>query len=179
MTDAALARCFSCGALVPDIVGPTHEYMLSSPGCWQCYGELLAMEYEPSFYNPNIHRITVDSYAVSHPGTPERRAIQSVNVHLVSLYCVFEQRLPGKQATKIIKALVDDSEITKRLSWLAPPDFSEAMVVTDVLRAGNREDHERLVTAWGQSLWNAWKERHLPTIESTAAPLLRALHRSG
>jgi hypothetical protein len=177
MSDVSRIRCFSCGALVPDVQGPTHEYMLSPPGCWQCYGELLAKEYDPSFYNPNIHRITVDSYAVSHPGTCERRAIQSVNVHLVSLYCVFEQRLPGQQATRIIKALVDDREITNRFSCLAPPDFSGTMVVTGVLAAGSREEHERLVTSWGQSLWNAWKERHLPTIESTAAPLLRALRR--
>jgi hypothetical protein len=179
MADVPRMRCFSCRALIPDIQGPTHEYMLSSPGCWQCYGNLLAKEYDPTFYNPNIHQTTVDSYAVSHPGTPERRAIQSVNAHLVSLYCVFEQRLPGQQATRIIKALVDDREITNRFSWLAPPDCSETMVVTDVLGAGSREEHERLVTAWGQSLWNAWKERHFQTIESTATPLLRTQRRSG
>ena len=82
-----LIRCFSCRATVPDIEGPIHKYMDSSPGCWKLYTDILAKEYNADFYNQNIHRITVDTYAVQHPGKPERKAIQSVNGHLISLYC--------------------------------------------------------------------------------------------
>ena len=38
-------NCFSCGALVPDMSGPTHPYMESSPGCWHVYGEILVRQF--------------------------------------------------------------------------------------------------------------------------------------
>ena len=38
--------------------------------------------------NPDIHRLSVDTYAVQHPGVPERRSIQSVAVHLMCLCLV-------------------------------------------------------------------------------------------
>ncbi len=79
--------CFSCGAIVSDLEGLIHPYMLSSPGCWKIYGEILAKEYAPETYDPDPHRITVDTYAVTHPGVKEeRRAIQSVTIHLIRLY---------------------------------------------------------------------------------------------
>lgn len=74
--------CFSCGALVPKTEGPTHDYMLSLPGCWAVYGEVLAREYERPSYMVN-HRLTVDAYAVQHPGEPTRAATRSVWLHLV------------------------------------------------------------------------------------------------
>ncbi len=61
--------CFSCGALVPATDGTTHDHMLSSPGCWAIYGEVLAREYERPAYMAD-HRLTVDAYAVQHPGEP-------------------------------------------------------------------------------------------------------------
>jgi len=52
--------------------GPAHAYMLSSPGCWAAYGELLAREYSDSAYR-RLHRLSVDAYALQHPGidTPQ------------------------------------------------------------------------------------------------------------
>jgi hypothetical protein len=55
--------------------------MESSPGCWQIYGEVLAREYSDAAFR-SIHRLTVDSYAVQHPGQPTAQSIQSVCVHL-------------------------------------------------------------------------------------------------
>src|SRR5665213_1800271 len=101
-------RCFSCRAFVPDIQGPVHEYMDSAPGCWKLYGDILAKEYSPEFYNQDIHRITVDTFAVQHPGKPERRATQSVNGHLIGLYCTYEKKLSGKQATEFLRRAVED-----------------------------------------------------------------------
>jgi hypothetical protein len=41
------------------------------------YGEMLAREYgDPAYFR--VHQLTVDTYAVQHPGPRERRAIQSV-----------------------------------------------------------------------------------------------------
>lgn len=36
--------CVGCGGLFPEMDGPTHRYMESSPGCWAAYGEVLARE---------------------------------------------------------------------------------------------------------------------------------------
>jgi hypothetical protein len=42
----------------------------------------------------DLRRLAVDAYAVQHPGTTERRAVQSVAVHLISLYFVLERASP-------------------------------------------------------------------------------------
>ena len=64
--------------------GPTHRYMQSTPGCWAAFGRVLAREYEDQRYF-EVHRLTVDAYAVQHPGIPGRQSIQSVAFHLVRL----------------------------------------------------------------------------------------------
>jgi hypothetical protein len=40
-----LIPCTGCGAMVPDIEGPTHRYIGASPGCWQIYSEMQARGY--------------------------------------------------------------------------------------------------------------------------------------
>jgi hypothetical protein len=70
--------------LVPDVEGPVHRYLESSPGCWRLYGEVLAREYSDLAFWA-AHRLTVDSYAVQHPGRSSPQTIQSVCVHLLSL----------------------------------------------------------------------------------------------
>jgi len=90
-----------CGGIFPDTDGPTHLYLGSSPGCWAVYSDVLAKEYGEYRY-PEVHRLTVDAYAVQHPGTPSRRSIQSVAVHLISLYLMFERGLDAQKATAAI-----------------------------------------------------------------------------
>jgi Family of unknown function (DUF5946) len=161
-----LTQCFSCKALVPDIQGPVHKYMDSSPGCWRLYGDILSKEYSPDFYNQDIHRITVDTFAVQHPGKSERKAIQSVNLHLISLYCVYEKKLSGEEATEVLAHAVENKNIVDKFVWLEPPEFEKTKNVTDVLKATNREEHESLVRDWGGSVWQAWSEKHIKAIES-------------
>jgi Family of unknown function (DUF5946) len=52
MTIDPLVPCLGCGALVPDSdgPGPTHAYMLASPGCWALYGEVSSREYSDLAY---------------------------------------------------------------------------------------------------------------------------------
>jgi hypothetical protein len=83
MTNSNLVRCPGCGAWVPDLDGPTHEYMLSAPGCWALFNEVAVQQYEIASFD--LRRLAVDAYAVQHPGTADRRAVQSVAVHLISL----------------------------------------------------------------------------------------------
>ncbi len=159
-------KCFSCGALVPDIDGPVHEYMASAPGCWKIYGDILAKEYATENYDPIVHRITVDTYAVQHPGIPERRAINSVNLHLLRLFLIFEKDLETSKANSVMKQISDDEELHKTFKWLDPPSFENTLTVSDVIQANNREMHTKIVKEWGASVWNVWKEKHGAVIES-------------
>ena len=96
-----LIKCIGCGALVPQGDGPTHRYMDSSPGCWHVYGEVLSREYGDQAFRV-AHRLTVDSYAVQHPGRPTPQSIQSVCIHLISLCLVVERGLTAAYATRVM-----------------------------------------------------------------------------
>jgi len=141
--------------------------MLSSPGCWKLYGEILAKDYSPEYFEELTHRIAVDAYAVTHPGDREnRKAIRSVNIHLISLYCIFEKGLGGKILLDIIKKAAEDSSIDKHYIWLAPPDFGKVLNVTDVLKTNSSSEHKKLVHDWGMSVWSLWKLSHEQFVES-------------
>jgi len=58
--------CPGC-ALVPDIDGPVHKCVPSSPGWWQTSGVVQADEAQRFGYPP-AHRVVVDAYTARHPG---------------------------------------------------------------------------------------------------------------
>jgi hypothetical protein len=90
MTAAVI--CPGCGATVPDVEETRRRtYVGSAPGCWLLYSEVLAREYGDFRYTP-AHQLTVDAYAVQHPGVRERRSTQSVAIHLVGLCLSLERR---------------------------------------------------------------------------------------
>ena len=85
---SSLAPCPGCDAVLAVEDGPTHAYMLSSPACWALYGEVMAREYASAALM-EVHFLTVDAFAVQHPGSREdRRARQSVWIHLAGLKAV-------------------------------------------------------------------------------------------
>jgi hypothetical protein len=165
-----LMQCFSCRAIVPDVEGPTHRYMTSSPGCWKLYGELLARDYS-DYYDSDTHGLTVDAYAVTHPGEPQRVTIQSVNIHLLRLYLRLEKGVPGYRAPAVLRKIVENEELVSGLTWLEPPSFEHTTNVTDVLEARDFEEHRKLVHAWAESAWETWKTAHHETIERLACEL--------
>ena len=151
-----LQPCAGCGALVPDTDGPTHKYIGASPGCWAIYGEVLAKEYSDVAYY-SAHQLTVDAYAAQHPGTPSRQSIQSVAVHLVSLYGLLERGFDFAQAVEVKKHL------TKRLDqlvWLEPPTSLGEITVLDVVKAKDAAEHRKIVEEWASSVWRAWSPHH-------------------
>lgn len=155
MTASKLIRCLGFGALVPDIDGPTHEYMLSAPGCWAAFNEVAVQQYEIASFD--LRRLAVDAYAVQHPGTTDRRAIQSVAVHLISLYFVLERGLTPTEATdKMRQALLDKS----RFVWLAPPQLMGEITVVNVVNVKDPREHEAVVNRWARSAWEAWSAHH-------------------
>jgi hypothetical protein len=163
----SIRPCVGCGASFPELEGPVHRYMESSPGCWAAYGEVLAREYgSPACFA--VHRLTVDSYAVQHPGRPSAQSIQSVAVHLIRLCLTLERGLAPSRALAAIQAAV---KAKGRYVWLTPPAARGQITVADVRKAGSVAQHTELVQAWARSAWQAWSVHHavvrswLPALE--------------
>lgn len=148
--------CPGCGALFPNIEGPVHRYIESSPGCWAAYGEVLEREYaDPAYFA--VHQHTVDAYAVQHPGRPSKQANQSVAVHLMSLCLVLEHGLELERAPRAIQAIVGTK---KDFGWLTPPDEPFSITVADLKDARDLVAHHAAVRAWARSAWQAWSSHH-------------------
>lgn len=157
--DSEYIRCFSCGASTFNMDGPTHRYMLSSPGCWAMAGEVWAREYLNVLYGKS-HHLTVDSYACQHPGEPVPPSINSVDLHLCSLYMTFEKGLNPLESAQFKQELAQLNKRENFFSWLVPPEDFGAVTVTDVWEAENPQEHHRLAMEWAHSVWKAWVDHH-------------------
>ena len=161
-----LAACPGCGAPVPDVSGPTHAYIGASPGCWAAWGALQAR----SFEQPGIAAVqplAVDVYAVQHPGAAERRAIQSVWVHLVSLCLILER---GRTAADGIRAKQRLLAGPRTFSRLEAPTTRYAITVLDVAAVADPDAVPATVRRWAGVTWEAWRAHH-PAIRERAAQL--------
>jgi hypothetical protein len=151
-----LKPCFGCGALMPNVDGPTHPYLGASAACWGVYGDVLAKEYGEYRYPP-FHRLTVDTYSVQHPGIPSRRSIQSVAVHLVSLCLVLERGFSSEKATAGIRQALGKRD---EFVWLVPPAPLGDLTILDVQKATDIVQHEAAVKRWAEAVWQAWLPHH-------------------
>jgi len=155
-------ECYGCGALVENTAGQPHKYIGATQGCWELYGQILAKEYGEYNYPEHTHRLTVDTYAIQHPGQPSRQSIQSVNIHLISLYCVLVKNLSGGKATKTIGMVLGRNP---SFEWLEPPVPNGQKTVIDVLRAENQAKHETVVQEWAEDVFGCWYSKHQQAIE--------------
>jgi hypothetical protein len=155
--------CFGCGALVESISGKPHKYLGATQGCWNIYGQILAKEYCEYNYPETIHRLTVDTYSVQHPGQPCKQAIQSVNLHLIGLYLIIENNYIGKIVTKKIGEILSKKPM---FEWLEPPIPNGTITVIDVITTKTFEEHEIRVMEWSKNVWNCWKIKHGERIEN-------------
>ena len=144
----ALSACPGCGLELPPSNGPTHAYIGASPACWALYGELLASQY--ARYEAGAHRMTVDAYAVQHPGVPERRTIRSVALHLTRLCLMLERGVPGEDAARLMVLVGEHAP----MRWLDPPEPNGSLTVREVLGG------EATVEAWANDVWAAWAPHH-------------------
>jgi hypothetical protein len=146
-----MERC-GCGVETPAVEGPSHKYMLSTAGCWEAYGRLLALEYEdPARWA--THRLTVDAYALQHPGVDGPQARNSVGIHLSRLALIVGRGWSQEQADRAMEQIR-----AKKFGfpWLTPPMAGAGMTVVDVLAAKSAVKHTELVEAWARSVWASW-----------------------
>jgi hypothetical protein len=150
-------RCVGCGETVPDVDVPGHRYIGSSPGCWAMFGEVLAREYS-DFRYARAHRLTVDAYAVQHPGEPSPHAIASVGLHLMRLHWVLELGWDSERATESMQRAAERHK--RDLVWLEPPASRGTITVRSVHEASGPEAHRERVRAWAEDVWRAWGAHH-------------------
>lgn len=158
-----MTPCPGCGLELPEEEGSTHRYLGSSPACWRLFGEVLAREYSDVRYQA-FHRLTVDAYAVQHPGQESPQTIQSAAVHLISLYMVLEQDWPPQRVTA---ALQQVAQRKTQFRWMDPPASLGSVTVADVAAAATFEAHEAAVRRWCAAVWEAWAPHH-PTVRGWA-----------
>ena len=100
----------------------------------------------------------MDAYAVQHPGAPERRSIQSVNIHLIALCLAFEHDMELSKITEKMGSAI--SRFEKQFAWLTPPKINYPITVKDILTAATADEHVNKVKSWAQSIWQIWKKDH-------------------
>lgn len=130
--------------------------MLASTGCWARFGDVLAREYQ----NPalmHIHALTVDAYAVQHPGVSGPQTIQSLNVHLASLYAHFQHQVPLEALADVRRRVVAHKT---RMQWLTPPDHAHTVIVNDVWPIQSEEGHVAAVRRWASAALSHWRDYH-------------------
>jgi hypothetical protein len=158
--DTEASACPGCGVVLPAHDGPTHRYLGASAACWALYGRLMAREFTDAAYFA-VHQMSTDTYAVQHPGVPERRTIQSVALNLMTLCLVLEKGADPLDAPGLHKRMV----ARPAFHWLEPPRPNGNMTVADVLRVEDPVEHSRLVAAWARDVWDAWAPHH-PTVRN-------------
>ncbi len=143
--------CPDCGGEFANADIAPHKYMGGSSGCWATFNEIIAREFQDAGYYP-AHRMTVDAYAAQHPGdATNRRAVQSVNIHMAALYLTIEKgnadTVPG-----MLKALAAHHK--DKFKPLDKPGAFR-MTAKDVVAAKDAADHCKRVREWAADVWRA------------------------
>lgn len=172
LTPAAPRPCIGCGGAVPDIAGPTHSYMRSSPGCWATYGEVCARVFGTEGRASDGRH--VDCYAVQHPGGAEHDSRQrsSVAVHLTALCLDHQFAIPTDQVTAIrarMSRIVLPQLGRSQWPYLLPPTGSATTTVADVHTLGNGHQLIDRIEQWAAETWSAWDDHHATVHEWAAA----------
>jgi hypothetical protein len=145
------SACPGCGLVQPEHSGPAHPYIGASPACWALYGRLMAREFSDLALF-RVHQMSTDTYAVQHPGSPERRSIQSVALHLMTLCLVVERGADPLDGSRLHNRMAGRRDF----HWLEPPQPNGSITVADVLQAKGPAEHRRVVAAWARDVWDAW-----------------------
>ena len=150
-----LEPCPGCGGLFAPGDGPVHRHMISSPGCWEAFGQVLAAEYSDLALVP-VHRLSVDCYAVQHPGDGSRQAIQSVGLHLARLLLQLVHGLPGEDANEAMLVLARRKSSLPEL----PRPARFAITVADVAPLAGTPGHADAVERWASRTLDDWSRAH-------------------
>jgi hypothetical protein len=156
LVGTGMSACGGCGHVQAVHGGPTHAYIGASSACWALQ-ERLRTDIE--LRNDEImHRLMNDAYAVQHPGKPERRSVQSVGLHLMSLCVVLERGAEDRRVESVLGSRPARRRLC--LHWLEPPRPNGVRTVADALVAERGDERAAAVCAWAEDVWAAWTPHH-------------------
>ena len=154
MNDISL--CVACGYnAAPLVGGAAHVYMGPSPECWALYGEILVRKYSDVDY-ARAHRLMTDACCAQHSVGDDRRARQSLHIHLAALMLHFED---GRSQPDIVRFL-RSAAVSEDFPLLAVPAQNGRLSIERVHAARNADEHWAAVQAYGAAVLAAWRVHH-------------------
>lgn len=135
--------------------GATHPYVGASSACWTRFAEINASL--PRAGAGPLQRLVTDAYMVQHPGVPERRAIQSVGLHLVALCLVLEHGFGVDRLSATLAGLLARPPAWR---WLEPPVPNGTSTVGDAWAAAGRGEVAAGIDGYVRGVWAAWSAWH-------------------
>jgi Family of unknown function (DUF5946) len=147
--------CPGCGVVLRGRDGPTHAYLGASAACWNLY-QRLARPGGPQPDSARVRRLLQGAYAAQHPGVPQRRAVQSVAVHLMDLCLLLERDGEDHRLEPVLGRTPPRK--TLDLHWLEPPAARGSTTVVDALQAD--AGRAASIEAWAREVWAAWEPHH-------------------
>jgi hypothetical protein len=103
-----------------------------------------------------VHRLSVDAWAVQHPGDGSRRAIQSVGLHLARLMVQIERGLEGEAANAAMLGFATRKANLPEL----PTRGCYTLTIADVVGAEAPDAHAAAVRRWANAVWADWSDHH-------------------
>jgi hypothetical protein len=129
--------------------------MLSAPSCWERYCSLeewkCGLAGEASI---GIVQDLVDSFAVQHATSSDRRNPQSVAVHLMSLCAGLERSVTGRERRRLIGRWVG-----RAYPMLGPAPDAFGVTISEVAAAPVTE-RPSVVGRLAMVSWSAWSAHH-------------------
>ncbi|MBI5301428.1 MAG: hypothetical protein HY868_04765 [Chloroflexi bacterium] len=165
MTDETFEQCPGCDVRLPKGAGATHRYIGASSSCWEMFAAL-SNGGEPPLAPDPLNDLLRDAYAAQHPGIPSDQAIQSVAVHLLTLYGVLVRGIAPENALWIRLRAVREGKPPKhaRFAWLSPPSFAGSLTIADIVRAPTLDARTVRVREYVQLVWRRWARDHSSTV---------------
>lgn len=150
-----LQPCPGCGARLARSTWPVDRRRNASSACWERYTLVLAHEAEQIVRLGRLHQLTVDTYTAQHPGA-NVPAI-AVPFALIGLHLALEEGWSGTAVRAAHGWLAQ-----RRGAWptFAPPSAFGPLNADRVAEAVKPEVHARLVEAWANGTWAAWRAEH-------------------
>ena len=146
--------CPGCGLVATSPTVTMHAYIGASAGCWELFCDALISDLGAS----GRGHLLGDAYAAQHPGLPERRAVQSVGVHLVALCAALERGWPRSDMVELRRrAAMSCSQMWR---WLEPELPLGTLTVADVVRSPDPAERAPQVWAYVEDVWNAYVDHH-------------------
>ena len=156
MTAIAQSICPGCGLTMP-VTGKAvrRGYYNTSDECWDLYTEVLAVEYSNALIFGQVHQLTVDTYAVQHPGA--QHPDKSIAVHLFGLHFALEKGVRSPNVPPLLQRVAGAVE-----TWphFPPPSEMGSLTVCDVALCGSVQEHIDTVRAWARTVWECWSSHH-------------------